>query len=129
MNIKRILGTLATFLFVVALAFGMQVDSARADIPGTVTFEYNAPQVLPQYFTQKVTNTPETVVFMQAKNLSSEYTGDLLLTYLEESVSFKFPANDPQPITRPFNPNNSTIQVTNLSTSRSSRIQYLFIGR
>ncbi|NEQ81984.1 MAG: hypothetical protein F6K26_17525 [Moorea sp. SIO2I5] len=145
MNIKRIFGTLVAFVFTVAVVFGLQVGSASAapdaslselsqggtliaDIPGYQYFEYNHPYYLPKdVFTLTLTNTPERPVTMVAQNESPHYSAKLLYTYSQTTKDFYFPANDTQPKYSTFNPNNSEITVTNISTSPSSVVSFYFL--
>ncbi|MDJ0674993.1 MAG: hypothetical protein QNJ36_06375 [Calothrix sp. MO_167.B42] len=145
MNFKRIFGAVVAFALVVALSFGVQVDSASAatntslnelsqggtlvaDVPGEKSFEFNTQYFLPQGASLILTNTPQRLVTMVANNLSSNYEGLLLVRYGSEGgFSLQFDANDPNTEIKDFNPRNSRITVTNASTSRSSNMRFSFL--
>ncbi|NEO74547.1 hypothetical protein [Moorena sp. SIO3H5] len=145
MNIKRIFGTLVAFVFTVAVVFGLQVGSASAapdaslselsqggtliaDVPGEKKFEFNIPYFLPKdLLSLTITDTPERDMTMVAQNYSPNYSAELLYTYSQDTDSFEFPANDRQTQKNTFNPKNSEIVVTNISTSPSSVVKFFFL--
>ncbi|NEP60748.1 MAG: hypothetical protein F6K31_27775 [Symploca sp. SIO2G7] len=143
MNLKRLFGTVVAFAFFVAVAFGVQVDSASAatdvslselsqggtlvaEISGQQSFQYNYPYYLRKGQTLSITDTPENLVIMAAQNDSPSYSATLIVTYSQESLQVDLPANDREPKIQVFNPKNSRLRVTNFSTSSSSDVEFSF---
>ncbi|NEQ15922.1 hypothetical protein [Moorena sp. SIO3A2] len=144
MNIKRIFGTLVAFVFTVAVVFGLQVGSASAapdaslselSQGGTLiadcpceTFKYNKIYHLPKAVkTMTITDTPEREITIVVQNDSSEYSGDLRLSYLQNIKNFHFDANDRKPQDDDFNPKNSEMTVNNTSVSSKSEMSFYFL--
>ena len=142
MNIKRIFGAAVAFLFTVALAFGLQVNSASAapadasfnqlSQGGTLvanigqTFQFNFPYPLLTGEGTTLSNTPNNFILMRVQNNSPAYDADLFFTYLQQAQVIHIDANDPSPKLYPFDPNGSVIQLQNVSQSSSSKVTVLF---
>jgi hypothetical protein len=144
MNFKRIFGAVIAFALVVAVSFGVQVDSASAatntslnelsqggtlvaDAPAYRRFEYNTKYYLSKDTQLTITDTPQRLVTMVFQNESPDYESLEKVRYAQDGFSMLLPANDRGRKIKEFNPQNSQITVNNISDSDNSRVYFTFL--